>query len=142
MDKRNSFVWEVINLATEAFAALAWFGYFFTQELSNLLGQYDIYAAIGVGVLALFVNIMYARQLGIRHRIVSFITDIFEIGAVVGVATLFYGPLSHQEVIASRSINFDQVVESLKMAAAQPEAISIVVFLGIQLLILLIAHKK
>ena len=142
MDKKNSFVWEILNVAAEAFAALAWFGYFFTQELSNLLGQYDVYAAIGAGVLALFVNIMYARQLGIRHRVVSFVTDLFEIGAVVGAATLFYGPLSHQEIIASKSISFDQVIESLEMAAVQPEAISVVAFLGIQLLILLIANKK
>ena len=141
-DKRNRFVLEILNLATEAFAGLAWFGYFFTQELSNLLGEYDIYAAIGAGVIAIVMNIIYVRQLGIRHRITNIVADLFAMGAVAGAATLFYGPISHQEVIASRTLSFDQLVESFEIAAAQPEAISLFAFLGLQLLILLFVNKK
>lgn len=142
LDKRNSFILEIFNLAAEALALLGWFGYFFTSELQNYLGDYSIYAVMGLSVLVLVVNFFYIRQLGIGHRIVSIVTDLFEMGAVVGAATLFYGPLSHKEIIATKTIDFNQVIESLEIAAAQPEAVSLFAFLGIQLLFLLTVNKK
>lgn len=142
MEKRNSFILEVTNLVTEALAFLGWFGYFFTSELEKYLGEYSLITVIGVSVLALIINFFYVRQLGDRHRVVNIMTDLFELVAVAGLSTLWYGTLSFREVIATKSISFDQVVESLELAIAQPEAISLFAFLGVQLLLLLFVNKK
>lgn len=134
--KRNKVTLEGLDVFTQAVAYLTWFLYFFTEQLHTLLGNYDIFAAVGVGVLALLVHYVYSAQLGLTHRAVNILVGLIYIALVGAALVFYYGPLSH------RAFDLNEVLPSLELAMQEPQSLSILSFMLVKWILLFFANKK
>ena len=134
--KRNRVLLEVIDLIVQATTYFAWFAFFFTDLMQQYVGNGALFVLIGLGAFALLFHVFYVRQLGKRHRILNAAVGFIDILLVVVALTLFYGPLTHNDLA------LDQVLPSLELAIAQIESITLVSFVTIKWILTLIINKK
>jgi hypothetical protein len=134
--QRNKISFEGLDIITQAVAYLTWFLYFFTDQLETLLGDYTLYAVIGVGIVALLAHYFYSVQLGIKHRVANILVGIVYIALVGAALTFYYGPLTHTDII------LNDVLPSLELAIQEPQSLSILSFMLIKWILLFFANKK
>jgi hypothetical protein len=134
--KRNRVFAEIIDLQVQAVAYFVWFVYFFTEELTKLLGDNALYAVIGTGVLALFTHVIYARQLGKKHRIANIFVGLLYLTLAFGALVFYYGPITH------RAIDIADILPSLELAIQEPQAVALIAFMFVKWILLFFVNKK
>lgn len=127
--KRNKVSAEIANIIIQLSAVVLWALFFFPTAKFNLnfMGNYQLFAVIGAGVIGLISHILYFRQLGKKHKITN------TIWGFVLIAGLIAGSIFLKDVI-NNILNNNVIGDSILITIKNGAYASLMGFLVVKLI--------